>query len=56
MTGLHVWWRRDCVGSLQVDRDDRMEFCYDARWLASSDAFPISLSLPLRGEPYRTPS
>ena len=53
MTGLHVWWRRDCVGSLQVDRDDRMEFCYDARWLASSDAFPISLSLPLRGEPYR---
>jgi len=53
MTGLHVWRRRDCVGSLQVDRDDRMEFCYDARWLASSDAFSISLSLPLRGEPYR---
>lgn len=53
MNSLHVWWRRDCVGLLQVDRDDRMTFCYDARWLVSSDAFPVSLSLPLRSEPYR---
>jgi serine/threonine-protein kinase HipA len=53
MNSLQVWWRRDCVGLLQVDRDDRMTFCYDARWLVSSDAFPVSLSLPLRSEPYR---
>lgn len=53
MNDLHVWWRRNCVGLLQVDRDDRMTFCYDAQWLASADAFPISLSLPLRSEPYR---
>lgn len=29
-----------------------MEFCYDARWLESAAAFPVSLSLPLRPETY----
>lgn len=53
MNGLNVWWRRECVGSLDADRTDRMEFRYAAQWLLSPHAFPVSLSLPLRAEPYR---
>lgn len=53
MNGLNVWWRRECVGSLDADPAGRMEFCYAAQWLTSPQAFPVSLSLPLRAEPYR---
>lgn len=52
MSELRVWWRQQCVGSLHADRNDRMEFRYDARWLQDPAAFPVSLSLPLRPEPY----
>ncbi|MFM9195166.1 MAG: type II toxin-antitoxin system HipA family toxin [Planctomycetia bacterium] len=52
MSESRVWWRQECVGTLRVDRNDRMEFHYDSRWLLSSAAFPVSLSMPLRPEPY----
>lgn len=52
MSELRVWWRQECVGSLHVERNDRMEFRYDPRWLQSPVAFPVSLSLPLRAVPY----
>lgn len=52
MSQLRVWWREECVGSLHADRNDRMEFRYDTRWLHDPAAFPVSLSLPLRPEPY----
>jgi len=49
---LGVWWRQECVGVLHADRNDRMEFRYDPGWLHNPAAFPVSLSLPLRLEPY----
>jgi HipA-like protein len=33
---------------------DTIRFVYDAAWLARPDAVPISLTLPLRPEPYET--
>lgn len=30
-----------------------MQFCYDEKWLAQSDAYPISISLPLQIQPHR---
>lgn len=30
-------------------------FIYDAAWLANADARPVSLTLPLRAEPYDSP-
>ncbi len=30
-----------------------MQFCYDEKWLAQSDANPISISLPLQIQPHR---
>ncbi len=30
-----------------------MQFCYDEKWLAQSDAYPISISLPLQIQPHK---
>jgi HipA-like protein len=38
---------------LETERGSR--FTYDAAWLAMSGAAPISLTLPLRAEPYEWP-
>jgi len=54
MTELLVWWRRELVGSLRHAHDDTMEFLYDRHWAESPTAFPISLSMPVRTEPYRS--
>jgi serine/threonine-protein kinase HipA len=45
----------ELVGSWSVDAGGRHELGYSARWLESSSARPLSLSLPLRspGTPYR---
>ncbi len=40
---------------LLVQRGAQTEFTYDPQWLARADARPISLTLPLRAEPYRSP-
>ena len=39
------------AGRLQ-EKGDEIAFQYDAAWLAQSDSVPISLTLPLRPEPY----
>jgi serine/threonine-protein kinase HipA len=41
------------VGSL-AETGRTVTFQYDAAWLASDAAVPVSLTLPLRGEPYVT--
>lgn len=41
------------AGSL-IEDEDGCIFQYDESWLASADAVPISLTLPLRSEPYRS--
>ena len=39
------------VGTL-VEEGTQVSFCYRAEWLADPAAVPISLTLPLRTEPY----
>lgn len=41
------------VGSL-VESGRQVTFTYDAHWLARADAVPVSVTLPLRSEPYIT--
>jgi HipA-like protein len=41
------------VGTVE-ETDRGMKFTYDAAWLESPDAVAVSLTLPLRGEPYET--
>lgn len=41
------------VGTL-AEADGRVTFAYSPEWLARPDAVPVSLTLPLRAEPYVT--
>jgi serine/threonine-protein kinase HipA len=41
------------VGTL-VETGKHVAFVYDAQWLARLDAVPVSLTIPLRPEPYVT--
>ncbi len=41
------------VGTL-VESGKQIAFAYDAQWLARRDAVPVSLTIPLRPEPYVT--
>jgi len=49
---LFVQFGDDPVGRLRIDEGGRFCFAYDAPWRTNRDAFPISLSLPLRAEEY----
>jgi HipA-like protein len=40
------------VGRLEELESGGSQFAYDAAWLARRDAVPVSLTLPLRSEPY----
>ncbi|MBN2344204.1 MAG: HipA N-terminal domain-containing protein [Deltaproteobacteria bacterium] len=48
MTGrLQVQFESHCVGILSEEQHGEMVFQYDDAWLAWSQAFPVSLRLPL---------
>lgn len=48
--------RRDVVaGTLQESDGGDFTFMYDAAYLADADLPPVSLTLPKRAEPYRSP-
>jgi serine/threonine-protein kinase HipA len=49
---LHVYINSRKLGQLRREASGAIEFCYDSDWLAWSSAFPASLSLPLREDPY----
>jgi len=49
---LTVWWGDQTVGALRIDRQGDIEFAYADSWRAASHARAISVSLPLRAEPY----
>lgn len=49
---LQVRFGAQLVGQLDPGKHGRLDFTYDASWLANSHAFQVSLSLPLRAEPY----
>ncbi len=49
---LTVWWGDQTVGALRIDRQGDIEFTYAESWRTASHARAISVSLPLRAEPY----
>ncbi|MCY4647858.1 MAG: type II toxin-antitoxin system HipA family toxin [Gammaproteobacteria bacterium] len=51
---LTVWWDRNVVGSLALDRHGTMRFAYAPRWLAEDSAPPVSFSLPKRPASFST--
>ena len=53
MTELAVVANRRLVGVVTRPRGGDLSFTYDPDWLRDSDAFPLSLSLPLRPSPFR---
>lgn len=48
---LNVYFRDELAGSLCLDERRRFVFQYNPEWLEKAN-FPLSLSLPLRPEPY----
>lgn len=50
---LRVYQNDRLVGHLLKDRSGAVEFRYDEGWLSRASAFPVSLSLPLREDPWR---
>ena len=50
-----MWWDETRAGVLQESDEGGVEFAYDPAYLADELGEPISLNLPLRGEPYRWP-
>ncbi len=47
-----VFFRRILAGHLERDADGVYRFTYTPEYLARPDARPVSLTLPLRREPY----
>lgn len=50
---LRVYQNDRLVGYLLKEPSGAIEFRYDHQWLDRSKAFPVSLSLPLREDPWR---
>ncbi|HEX7816606.1 type II toxin-antitoxin system HipA family toxin [Dyella sp.] len=50
---LHVYQNDRLVGHLLKEPSGAIAFRYDSTWLDRELAFPVSLSLPLRDEPWR---
>lgn len=49
---LDVYFREDLVGRLRLDEGRRFIFQYQTKWLDTPGAIPLSLSLPLREQPF----
>lgn len=54
MRAARVWLDREAVGTVSELPDGTCRFAYDPAWLTRSGALPISVTLPLRPEPYDT--
>jgi serine/threonine-protein kinase HipA len=52
VSGLDIYYRDQLTGRLWLDERRRFVFQYDPGWLKGLHIFPLSLSLPLRPEPY----
>ena len=53
MTELAVVANRRLLGVVTRSPGDDLSFAYGPDWLRDPDAFPLSLSLPLRPDPFR---
>ena len=52
-TPLRVYLNNRLVGRFSKESSGAVSFRYEDEWLTRDDAFPVSLSLPLREDPYR---
>jgi serine/threonine-protein kinase HipA len=50
---LNVYLKNQKVGILEQDDSSSLGFTYAETWLKSNHAIPLSVSLPLRTEPFR---
>jgi len=48
MKTLYVFYQRDCVGELSINKQQLYQFQYTPSWLDKPDAFALSCSLPLQ--------
>ncbi len=48
MEKLNIFFNEDLVGRLCLDDKRRFSFSYSRSWLEDSDAFPLSISIPLQ--------
>ena len=49
---IPVYYDQFVVGQISVETDGTLGFRYEPRWLATTGAFPLSLSMPLRAGPF----
>jgi serine/threonine-protein kinase HipA len=49
-----IWFDAFHVGDIEVATDGALQFAYGKEWLVTTNAFPISLTMPLRTQPYPT--
>ncbi|WP_444451421.1 HipA N-terminal domain-containing protein (plasmid) [Rhodobacter capsulatus] len=47
-----IWFDALEVGQIEVAADGSLTLHYAARWLQTAGAFPLSVTMPLRAEPY----
>ena len=52
MRVLDVWWDGRIVGQLTQNQHGELGFAYSPEWLGNDDAPPLSVSLPMRAEPF----
>jgi len=53
---LTVWFEDEPIGTFAQSDDGRQSFVYHESWLAAESRFPISLSMPLRADPFEDPT
>lgn len=51
----HVLFNGVLAGEIR-ETEEGYEFAYDPRWLQRTDAQPVSLTRPLQGQPFRSPT
>ena len=51
-TSIPVYYDQFVVGQISVETDGTLGFHYEPRWLATTGAFPLSVSMPLRAGPF----
>ena len=53
MKRAHIYYK-DKIAGILAETDDGYEFAYEKEYLASEGAKSVSLTLPLREEPYKS--
>ena len=51
-TSVSIWFDALAVGDVDIAADGTLSLRYGERWLQTAGAFPLSVTMPLRTEPY----